>query len=135
MLAYSARFKDTDKLMERFPTDLERDPTLRLDYINQVSFDEFLLSVHPELLDPERTLAIATRMTQLNPTGETPEEVAQAMQDIAVTKYAQTLYPDTSLNESLYLHGHTDIAERAVLISQWNIEYQGTGKEVPELDY
>lgn len=121
--------------MERHPQHQELDPTLRTDYINQVSFDEHLLSVRPELLDPERTQLIATRITQIHPTGETPAEVAQIMRDIAAIDYSKTLYPDTTLNEVLYLHGHTDIAERAALISQWNIEHAGTDKVVPEIDY
>lgn len=121
--------------MERHPQHREQDSTLRASHIEQVSYDEYLLSAHPELLEPESTFRIAAGIAAMHPTGRTPGEVAQDMRTYAAEEYARTLYPDTTLNEILYLQGNTDIADRAVLINQWNLEHSGTDKVVPRIDY
>lgn len=119
--------------MERAQEHRETDPTLRADYINQVSLDEFLLSKYPEVSDVEECMALAKQLADLMP-GNTPEQVAASMLETVGIEWAKTLYPDTTLNEILYLQGHTDINDRAAQVSSWNVEHAGTGKEVPEIE-
>lgn len=121
--------------MERTSQHRELDPTLRADYTNQVSLDEFIASVYPEISNSEDRLALATQIASVDQSGNTTEQITQMMLERAATDWAKTLYPDTTLNEILYLHGITDIVERAARVSQWNQEHKGTGKEVPGIEY
>lgn len=120
--------------MERTSEHRKLDETLRTDYINQVSLDEFLLSKYPEVSDVKERLALATQLAEVMP-GNTPEQIAESMLETVSVEWAKTLYPDTTLNEILYLQGKTDIVERAARVSQWNQEHEGSGKEVPEIKY
>lgn len=97
------------------------DPSLRPAYINQETLDVYISRLHPEISSPERRLALAARLVELHhPDGETPEQVAAMIFRRIITQWAETLYPDTTLNEGFYLQGHTDTAERAAMISHLN---------------
>jgi hypothetical protein len=121
--------------MERTPEHQQLDPTLRTDYINQVSLDEFLESSYPDIADPQDRAILAAAIAEHQPESVSTEDVANSMLEYAARDWARTLLPGITLNEVLYLRGFTDITERAAQISQWNEAHRGTGKEVPEINY
>lgn len=120
--------------MERTTEHQKLDISLRLEFINQVSLDEFISSNYPEIEDLNERLKLAASVSAADPSMGTMEEIEEIILERVVTHWAQTLLQGTTLNEILYLRGHTDFSKRATLVKQWNQEHQGTGKEVPEID-
>lgn len=87
--------------MERQPDHLVTDPNLRRPFVNQQSLDEYM----DDALE-------ALRQTQPDNTYLTDQDRKTEVGYALAAKWANTLDPDTSVNEWLYLAGYVDPVTR-----------------------
>lgn len=111
--------------MERLPEHTDADPSLRPEYIRQMSLDEFTLANYPEIADETELSKIVTGVAQIS--GCSEESVRGDILLTVAKDYAKTLKPDTSLNEVLYLRSYTDSIVRSQMVDQASAEFRDRG--------
>jgi hypothetical protein len=102
--------------MERKSEHFVEDPTLRKNFVNQVSWDEWASINAPNLLLPN-VVDIVEREIALIGGGYTVDDVIAEF----TARYVSTLDLNTNMAEALYLLGH-DRTERLVIIDNEHAE-------------
>jgi len=102
--------------MERTPEHLIEDPTLRQEYISQLSWDEWALVNAPFFLLPDCEAMVTETMRSMGMDATYEDALA-----VAVDEWHATLDRATNVDEVLYLLGH-DYIERLRIIDQQHAE-------------
>jgi hypothetical protein len=103
--------------MERKPEDLNQDPMLRTEFVNQVSCDEYFAIYSPFLLHPQ-----ARQLVEMGLRAQGMDAEYQDVLDVATDQWRATLNPETRLTEELYLLGYTSYPQRQQMIEQMHAQ-------------